>query len=75
MSPRKKCPPAWEGRSSVEPASTRFARRLGCHLAQGYLLAKPAPEEQCRRYLSGVPLDLTEERDPLSEAAFEATGT
>ena len=49
-------------------------RQLGCHLAQGFLLAKPAPEEQCRRYLSGVPLDLTEERDPLSEV-FEATGT
>jgi diguanylate cyclase (GGDEF)-like protein/PAS domain S-box-containing protein len=48
-------------------------RQLGCHLAQGYLLAKPVPEEQCRRYLSGVALDLTES-DPLSEA-FEATGT
>jgi diguanylate cyclase (GGDEF)-like protein/PAS domain S-box-containing protein len=48
-------------------------RQLGCHLAQGYLLAKPVPEEQCRRYLSGAPLDLTE-RDPLSET-FEATGT
>lgn len=49
-------------------------RQLGCHLAQGYLLAKPVPEEQCRRYLSGMPLDLTEERDPLADA-FEATGT
>jgi diguanylate cyclase (GGDEF)-like protein/PAS domain S-box-containing protein len=48
-------------------------RQLGCQLAQGYLLAKPVPEEQCRRYLSGAPLDLTE-REPLSEA-FEATGT
>lgn len=48
-------------------------RHLGCHLAQGYLLAKPVPEEQCRRYLTGAPLDLTE-GDPLSEA-FEATGT
>jgi diguanylate cyclase (GGDEF)-like protein/PAS domain S-box-containing protein len=48
-------------------------RQLGCHLAQGYLLAKPVPEEQCRRYLAGAPLDLTE-RGPLSEA-FEATGT
>jgi len=50
-------------------------RQLGCHLAQGYLLAKPAPEEQCRRYLSGVPLDLTEGRDPLLAEALEATGT
>jgi EAL domain-containing protein (putative c-di-GMP-specific phosphodiesterase class I) len=48
-------------------------RQLGCQLAQGYLLAKPVPEEQCRRYLSGAPLDLTES-EPLSEA-FEATGT
>ena len=49
-------------------------RQLGCHLAQGYLLAKPVPEEQCRRYLSGAPLDLTE-RGPLSSESFEATGT
>jgi diguanylate cyclase (GGDEF)-like protein/PAS domain S-box-containing protein len=48
-------------------------RQLGCHLAQGYLLAKPVPEEQCRRYLSGTPLDLTE-AEPLSDS-FEATGT
>jgi len=48
-------------------------RQLGCHLAQGYLLAKPVPEEQCRRYLSGIPLDLTEV-DPLSET-LGATGT
>ena len=48
-------------------------RQLGCHLAQGYLFAKPAPEEQCRRYLNGQPLDLTE-HDPLLEA-LEATGS
>ena len=48
-------------------------RQLGCHLAQGYLLAKPVPEEACRRYLSGIPLDLTE-RDPVSDA-LDATGT
>jgi diguanylate cyclase (GGDEF)-like protein/PAS domain S-box-containing protein len=48
-------------------------RHLGCHLAQGYLLAKPVPEEACRRYLSGAPLDLTE-RDPLADS-LEATGT
>jgi diguanylate cyclase (GGDEF)-like protein/PAS domain S-box-containing protein len=47
-------------------------RHLGCNLAQGYLFAKPAPQEQCRRYLTGVPLDLTES-DPLVEA-LEATG-
>jgi diguanylate cyclase (GGDEF)-like protein/PAS domain S-box-containing protein len=49
-------------------------RQLGCDLAQGYLFAKPAPEEQCHRYLNGKPLDLTEDDDPLLEA-LEATGT
>jgi EAL domain-containing protein (putative c-di-GMP-specific phosphodiesterase class I) len=48
-------------------------RQLGCHLAQGYLLAKPVPEEACRRYLSGAPLDLIE-HDPLADT-FGATGT
>jgi diguanylate cyclase (GGDEF)-like protein/PAS domain S-box-containing protein len=48
-------------------------RQLGCHLAQGYLIAKPVPEEQCRRYLSGVPLDLTEAA-PLA-TTLDATGT
>ena len=49
-------------------------RQLGCHLAQGFLLAKPVPEEVCRRrYLTGVPLDLTE-RDPLADT-LGATGT
>jgi diguanylate cyclase (GGDEF)-like protein/PAS domain S-box-containing protein len=47
-------------------------RHLGCNLAQGYLFAKAAPQEQCRRFLTGVPLDLTES-DPLVEA-LEATG-
>jgi diguanylate cyclase (GGDEF)-like protein/PAS domain S-box-containing protein len=47
-------------------------RQLGCSLAQGYLFAKAAPQDQCRRYLSGIPLDLTES-DPLVEA-LEATG-
>ncbi|MDB6092278.1 MAG: domain S-box/diguanylate cyclase protein [Gammaproteobacteria bacterium] len=48
-------------------------RQLGCSLAQGYLFAKPLPEEQCRRFLTGAPLDLTE-HDPLLEA-LEATGS
>ena len=47
-------------------------RLLGCNFAQGYLFAKAAPQDQCRRFLSGVPLDLTE-TDPLVEA-LEATG-
>ena len=38
-------------------------RQLGCGLAQGFLFAKPAPQDQCPRYLTGAPLDLTEEQD------------
>jgi diguanylate cyclase (GGDEF)-like protein/PAS domain S-box-containing protein len=48
-------------------------RQLGCGLAQGYLLAKPAPEDQCRRFLVGTPLDLTE-HDGFLEA-LDATGS
>jgi diguanylate cyclase (GGDEF)-like protein/PAS domain S-box-containing protein len=46
-------------------------RQLGCGLAQGYLLAKPAAHDQCRRYLSGAPLDLTE--DPPDFGATTTT--
>ena len=38
-------------------------RQLECGLAQGFLFAKPAPEDQCHRYLTGEPLDLTEEQE------------
>ena len=48
-------------------------RQLGCPYAQGFLFAEPAPEEQCRRYLTGARLGLGE-RDPLLEA-LGATGT
>jgi diguanylate cyclase (GGDEF)-like protein/PAS domain S-box-containing protein len=40
-------------------------RQLGCGLAQGFLFAKPAPEDQCRRFLTGEPLSLTEEHAAL----------
>ena len=33
-------------------------RELGCDLVQGFLLAKPAPADACRRFLEGGPLDL-----------------
>ena len=48
-------------------------RQLQCNLAQGFLFAKPTPASQCRRFLMGTPLDLTDD-----EALFEpldATGS
>ncbi|HEX3843850.1 MAG TPA: EAL domain-containing protein [Steroidobacteraceae bacterium] len=45
-------------------------RQLGCTYAQGFLLARPVPFEQCRRYLNGIPLDLT-----AREAAIELEAT
>jgi diguanylate cyclase (GGDEF)-like protein/PAS domain S-box-containing protein len=47
--------------------------QLGCTYAQGYLLARPTPFEQCPRYLTGKPLDLTGE-EPRGER-LEATGS
>ena len=49
-------------------------RQLGCGLAQGYLFAKPMPQEQCHRYLTGAALDLTEGQE-LQLGDFGATAT
>jgi diguanylate cyclase (GGDEF)-like protein/PAS domain S-box-containing protein len=38
-------------------------RQLGCTLAQGFLFAKPVPHDQCARYLTGAPLNLTDEQE------------
>jgi diguanylate cyclase (GGDEF)-like protein/PAS domain S-box-containing protein len=38
-------------------------RQLGCTLAQGFLFAKPVPQDQCLRYLTGAPLNLTDEQE------------
>ncbi|HEV2268475.1 MAG TPA: EAL domain-containing protein [Steroidobacteraceae bacterium] len=48
-------------------------RQLGCPYAQGFLLARPVPFEQCRRYLTGQPLDLTSELPAVQELG--ATGS
>ncbi|MGO9804626.1 MAG: putative bifunctional diguanylate cyclase/phosphodiesterase [Steroidobacteraceae bacterium] len=48
-------------------------RALGCSYAQGYLFARPAAPEDCVRYLSGEPLDLTQQLPVLD--ILEATGT
>ena len=47
-------------------------RELGCTLAQGHLFAKPAPADQCERYLTGRPIDLAN-RDQRIEP-IEVTG-
>ena len=48
-------------------------RHLGCSYAQGYLFARPATADDCRRYLTGDPLDLTQRFPALD--MLEATGT
>ena len=48
-------------------------RQLGCPYAQGFLFARPVPFDQCQRYLTGHPLDLTCELPVLQE--LELTGS
>ncbi|HTV52593.1 MAG TPA: EAL domain-containing protein [Steroidobacteraceae bacterium] len=50
-------------------------RQLGCGLAQGFLLAKPAPAGQCRKLLNGDPLNLTDDSGEFETPDIAATGT
>jgi EAL domain-containing protein (putative c-di-GMP-specific phosphodiesterase class I) len=52
---RLKFPVVAEGVES--PQQLEMLRELGCPLVQGYLFSKPVPAEDCRRYLSGDPLE------------------
>jgi diguanylate cyclase (GGDEF)-like protein/PAS domain S-box-containing protein len=48
-------------------------RELGCARGQGHLFSKPVPAKNCKRFLQGSPIDLTDRS--RSTDAFVASGT
>jgi EAL domain-containing protein (putative c-di-GMP-specific phosphodiesterase class I) len=48
-------------------------RELGCARGQGHLFAKPTPARNCKRFLQGTPIDLTDRSRTTDVVA--ATGT
>ena len=49
-------------------------RELGCARGQGHLFSKPVPAKHCRKFLQGVPIDLTD-RSGATDSMVAATGT
>jgi len=50
-------------------------RELGCARAQGHLFAKPTAPVKCRRFLRGVPLDLSDHNRASDAVPITATGS
>jgi EAL domain-containing protein (putative c-di-GMP-specific phosphodiesterase class I) len=48
-------------------------RELGCARGQGHLFSKPVPAKSCKRFLRGLPIDLTDRSRATDIVA--ATGT
>jgi diguanylate cyclase (GGDEF)-like protein/PAS domain S-box-containing protein len=50
-------------------------RELGCALGQGHLFSKPVPAKNCKLFLQGNPIDLTERSRPTDTMTGTSTMT